>query len=69
MSNDSRGTRALNILRRLMTNPHLNLGDRVYDVREREGLGWEGPSVKAWSDAVSDAREILKETGDDGDWR
>lgn len=28
------------------------LGDRIYDVREREGLGWEGPKVTAYSKAV-----------------
>lgn len=47
-------------LRALAANPHLNLGDLVYDVREREGLGWDGPSVKAWSDAVARAEKILE---------
>ena len=28
------------------------LGDAVYDVREREGLGWEGPKVVAYGKAV-----------------
>lgn len=49
----------LSVLRALMTNPHLSLADRVYDVREREGLGWDGPSVKAWSDAVVAAERLL----------
>ena len=40
-------------LRGLMTNPHINLGDLVYDVREREGKGWDGPDVKAWSDGYA----------------
>lgn len=47
-------------LRALTTNPHLNLGDLVYQVRERELLGWDGPAVKAWSDAVTKAQELLK---------
>lgn len=46
-------------LRALLSNPHLDLGDLVYDVREAEGLGWEGPSVKAWSDAVTAAKAAL----------
>jgi len=44
----------------LTTNPHMNLGDLVYGVREREGLGWEGPAVKAWSDAVQSAETALR---------
>lgn len=47
-------------LRALLTNPHLNLGDLVYQVREREGLGWEGPAVTAWSAAVNKAQELVK---------
>lgn len=27
------------------------IGDFTYAVREREVLGWDGPRVKAWSDA------------------
>lgn len=53
--------RLLNVLIALARNPHINLGDQIYDVRESEGLGWSGPSVKAWSDAVTAAEEILKE--------
>lgn len=48
------------ILRRLMTNPHLSLADQTYQVREREGKGWNGPAVKAWSDAVGDAEAWMK---------
>lgn len=51
---------AIAALRALMTNPHLDLGDRVYDVREREGLGWDGPSVVAWSAAVKAAKDVLR---------
>ncbi len=46
-------------LRALLTNPHMDLGDRVYDIREREGLGWEGPSVQAWGGAVTKAKQLL----------
>lgn len=49
---------ALTILRTLMDS--YELGDLVYDVREREGLGWEGPKVKAYSNAVTAAKELLK---------
>lgn len=49
------------VLRALMTNPHIDLGDQIYTVREHEGEGWDGPSVKMWSDAVSAARKLLQE--------
>lgn len=47
-------------LRALMTHPHIDLGDLVYDVREREGRGWDGPAVIAWSAAVTNARNLMK---------
>ncbi len=47
-------------LRALTTNPHLSLGDLVYTVREHELEGWDGPAVKAWSDAVIAADAVLK---------
>lgn len=50
-------------LQALMTNSHVDLGDLVYTVREREGQGWEGPAVKAWSDAVVAAKAALGEAG------
>lgn len=49
----------IDILRGLLRNPSMNLGDRVYDVREREGLGWDGPNVKAWGAAVTKAESTL----------
>lgn len=49
------------ILRALMSNPHITLGDLVYDIRERKGLGWDGPALKAWSDAVTAAEKWLEE--------
>ena len=36
----------------IQSNEQVDLGDLVYAVREREGEGWEGASVIAWSDAV-----------------
>jgi hypothetical protein len=30
----------------------LGVGDMISTVRENEGKGWEGPKVKAWSDAI-----------------
>lgn len=44
----------------ISTNKHLNLGDLIYDVRERELKGWEGESVKAWSDAVKKVEAAIK---------
>jgi hypothetical protein len=38
-----------------------NLSDAICDVREREGLGWDGPLTRAYSDAVSKLRALLKE--------
>lgn len=43
----------------LFSNPHLDLGDLVYKVRESEGEGWDGPAVKAWSAAVANAKKLL----------
>ncbi len=43
----------------LTTNPHLDLGDLVYGVRETEGEGWDGPSVTAWSNAVTASRAAI----------
>lgn len=60
------GEDALSVLQALMTNPHLNLGDLVYLVREREGKGWEGPAVEAWGNAVGKAEELLKAAAAEG---
>lgn len=48
------------VLRALMTNKHINLGDMIYHVRSAEGHGWDGPWVKAWSNAVKQAEELLR---------
>jgi hypothetical protein len=48
----------------ITSNSHINLGDLVYEVREREGEGWEGTAVKQWSEAVSKVESaIAKATG------
>ena len=49
----------LEALKALTTNPHVNIGDLVYRVRESEGEGWDGPQVKAWSDAVQAATAAI----------
>ena len=51
----------LDALRGLLTHPSLDLGDLIYTVREREGLGWDGPLVKQWSDAVQAAEAALRD--------
>lgn len=45
----------------ISTNPHLNLDDRIYDVREAEGHGWDGPAVVAWSNAVCAVKQTIKD--------
>ena len=39
-------------MKALTSNQHLNLGDLAYTIRDRELKGWDGPAVKAWSEAV-----------------
>ncbi len=39
---------AFDILKNM--NEIYDLGDIIYDVREREGQGWDGPRVKTWGD-------------------
>ncbi len=45
-------------IRDLLHAEYADLGDFVYQVREREGQGWDGPAVKAWSAAVERAKAI-----------
>lgn len=52
---------AASILKALMSNPHISLGDLVYEVRGREGMGWDGPAVKQWSDAATAVKQWVKE--------
>jgi hypothetical protein len=50
----------LSALKELFENPHLDLEDLVYTIREREGDGWDGNSVTQWSNAVTNAKNLLK---------
>lgn len=38
-----------------------NLGNAIYDVREREGEGWKGKKVTDYSNAVSRIMKIIGE--------
>lgn len=49
---------ALEVLRDLMQV--CDLGDFIYSIRDQEGLGWNGPLVTKWNDAVMRAKELLK---------
>lgn len=49
----------------ITSNPHIFLSDLIYDVREREGQGWDGPHVKQWSDAVEKVKNVLQSLGHD----
>lgn len=44
----------------LLEHPHVSLGDLVYQVRDRELLGWDGPQVLAWDRAVTAAKDLLE---------
>jgi len=52
-------TTALDVLRKM--NDILPLGDMVYDIREREAQGWEGPQVVAWGLACAKMKKLLDE--------
>ena len=43
----------------ITSNPYITLGNLAYDVREREGKGWDGPAVKTWCEAVKSVNEAL----------
>ena len=36
-----------------------DIGDVIYDVRENEGKGWDGPEVKAYGEAVAALKAYL----------
>lgn len=57
----SQHSRMLAVLRKLTSVPGWSLSDAVYDVREREGLGWEGPAVKQFGEAVEQINRLLQE--------
>jgi hypothetical protein len=52
------GQEALRILSQL--NSIIPLEDCIYDVREHEGQGWEGPKVKAWGGACIRMTKLLE---------
>jgi hypothetical protein len=54
------GPRLLAAVKAITTHPHITLGDLVYEVREQEGEGWDGPGVKAWGDAVTELDAAVK---------
>lgn len=60
------GPRLLAALKGVAQHPDIALGDCIYDVREREGEGWEGPRVKAWGEAVHEAEAAIKAAEDAG---
>lgn len=47
-------------LKAISSNPHCDLGDLVYRVRESEGEGWDGPAVIAWSNAVQAVKTAIQ---------
>ena len=54
----------LEALKAISSNPCLTLDDLIYQVREVEGEGWEGPAVTAWSNAcVAVKKAIAKAEG------
>jgi hypothetical protein len=55
------GEMALQALEKLVSAAALE--DVIYEVREREGQGWNGPLVTAWSDGCTLVREALVKAG------
>lgn len=50
----------LDALKMLLSNDHICLEDLVYNIRESEGKGWDGPSVIEWGKAVHLAKAAIK---------
>lgn len=50
--------RPVEILKALLEEFHLE--DQIYEVREREGRGWEGPQVNRFGDLVQAAKQSVK---------
>ncbi len=61
MTKEEAGEKAIEALKLLKQGA--NIGDFVYEIRERELLGWDGPRVKAWSDGAQLAEQALKAVG------
>ena len=40
-----------------------SLGDFIYDIREREGLGWDGPKTKSWGMGCVLIKQAMKVLG------
>lgn len=59
---EAKVTQAKALITELFNLPHFSLEDHVYDVREHEGEGWEGPAVKKFSDLIDRLREFIKDT-------
>lgn len=47
----------------LTTIPGWSLGDQVYDVREREALGWDGPNVTQFAKGLAEVLAGLQAMG------
>ncbi len=58
LGQQSPGDAAIDVLKALFDV--CDLGDMIYDIREREGEGWDGPLVVKWGDAVTRAETILE---------
>jgi hypothetical protein len=43
----------------LMTNPHADLGDMIYKVRESADGNWDAPEVVSWGESVSKLNAIF----------
>lgn len=61
MDQQQRNAKAMELLKRLGEVEHISLGDLVYNIREREGEGWEGPAVVAWGSTCEEIIQLLKE--------
>ncbi len=49
----------IELLVALKTLDDESIGDFIYNIREKEGLGWDGPRVAAWGKACTVIREIV----------
>lgn len=45
----------------IATNPHVNLGDLVYKIRDSADGNWNAPEVISWSDAVAMLNSIFSD--------
>lgn len=61
MTRTEAGEKAIEALKLL--NRGATIGDFVYQIRDSELKGWDGPRVKAWSDGAVLAAEVLKAVG------